>query len=376
MSGFDLHAHTHLLTVAGSRAYGIHRAGSDVDLKGFAIPPADHVLGILRSFQVEDRPEAMEVFLPTLTDEEREVSARTKLEGSVYGLRKLARLALDCNPHVLDVLFCREEEVRVATSIGRAFREAREKVLSQRARYSFGGYAVSQLKRIQTHRKWLLDPPTKRPERADFGLPERPAVPREHQLAAEAAVKKRLDRWTPDLSNLDPSEAIRLRELLVETFAEMRLTDDERYRRAGRSVGLSDNLVQILLQERAYKAARQHFEQYRTWKRRRNVERAGLEAEYGYDTKHGAHLVRLLTMALEVVETGRVHVWRGDRDADELLAIRGGAWSYDRLLGWTEEQDARLDAATRNTALPAKPDRSGVDALVVGWMTTALREAC
>ena len=57
-----------------------------------------------------------------------------------------------------------------------------------------------------------------------------------------------------------------------------------------------------------------------------------LEAAHGYDTKHGAHLVRLLRMGREIVETGSVHVWRGDRDADELLAIRAGAWSYDRLM--------------------------------------------
>lgn len=371
---FDLRAHTHLLTVAGSRAYGIHRPASDVDLKGFAIPPAAELLGLRKGFEVADAPEQMEAFRDLLSADELAACARTKLEGSVFELRKLARLALDCNPHVLDLLFCREEEVRLASPIGRAFRAERARVLSQRARYAFGGYAVSQLKRIQTHRRWLLEPPTRKPERADFDLPEVPEIPREQRLAAEAVVRKQLEHWEPDLSSLEPSEALRLRDLLVETFVEMRLTEDERYRLAARRSGLADGLVHQLLQERAYSSAMQQFKQYQTWKRRRNPERAALEEAHGYDTKHGAHLVRLLSMALEVVETGQVNVWRGDRDGEELLAIREGAWSYERLLDWTETQEARLDAATKTTALPAQPDREGMETLVVEWIATVLRE--
>ncbi|MCA9568498.1 MAG: nucleotidyltransferase domain-containing protein, partial [Myxococcales bacterium] len=257
----DLLASTHLLAVAGSRAYGMHRPGSDVDLKGLAIPPAPFVLGLGKGFEVEDTASAMDVFLPLLTDEEREVSRTTKLEGSVFELRKLLGLALDCNPHVLDVLFCRDEEVRLATPIGREIREARQLVLSQRARYTFGGYATSQLKRIQTHRRWLLDPPKARPARADFGLPDTPAIPRDHLLAAEAAVKKQLEVWEPDFSNLDPSEALRVRDLLATSIAELRLADEERYRRAARWVGLGDNLVGVMLNERAYKAAVSHHDQ-------------------------------------------------------------------------------------------------------------------
>jgi len=45
-----------------------------------------------------------------------------------------------------------------------------------------------------------------------------------------------------------------------------------------------------------------------------------LEAKFGFDTKHAMHLIRLLRMAREILETGVVHVKRPD--AEELSAIR------------------------------------------------------
>ena len=194
----DLRLHTHLLCVAGSRAYGLHTDASDVDLKGFAIPPIEDQLGIQLRFQQADSPSEMAIFAQDLTAEEQRVAQQTKLEGSVYRLRKFAKLALDCNPHVLDVLFCREAEVRICTPIGRALRDHRSGFLSRRALHSFSGYAAQQLKRIQTHRRWLLDPPTHAPTRAEYALPEQTILPKEQLAAAQAAVKKQLDSWELD----------------------------------------------------------------------------------------------------------------------------------------------------------------------------------
>lgn len=371
---FPLRAHTHLLTIAGSRAYGMHTAASDVDLKGMAIPPAAIVLGFTTDFAQADSPDEMEVFRADLTADEQQAAARTKLEGSVFALRKLVRLAADCNPHVLDVLFCRDEEVRLQTAIGAELRDLAPAFLSRRARFSFGGYAMSQLKRIETHRRWLLEPPAGPPSRTEFGLPEMPVVSKDDRAAAEAAISKQLERWTPDFSQVVPSVALELTQEWERVLTEMSLAAEGRYQAAARAIGLSDDLVGWMTRERAFKSATQHYRQYRTWQKRRNPARAALEARHGYDTKHAAHLVRLLTMALEIVETQQVHVWRGDRDADRLLAIRAGAWSYDDLMAWTAETTARLDEAMRTTALPEHPDRSLLDRRVIAWMRRTLTE--
>jgi predicted nucleotidyltransferase len=360
---FDLRAHTHLLVVAGSRAYGLHRPSSDVDVKGFAVPPAAWLHGFRRRFEQVDDPDGIAVFRDDLSADEQEVVDRTKLEGSVYGLAKFVRLAADANPHMLDALFCRDAEVRVITEVGQALRDARDAFLSQRCRDSFGGYAAAQLKRIRTHRRWLLTPPTEAPTRADFDLPEHSLMPREQLNAAHAAIRAQMDRWELDLDGLGKADARRLRDRIEAVLSEQVAAD--RFVLAARTIGLDDNFVQLMDRERRYRAARSEYNQHRRWMKERNADRAALEAAHGYDTKHAAHLVRLLRMALEIVRTGEVHVWRGDRDAEELQAIRAGAWSYDELEAWAEQATTTLKEEARSCPLPRRPDLDRLEALTV-----------
>ena len=53
-----------------------------------------------------------------------------------------------------------------------------------------------------------------------------------------------------------------------------------------------------------------HWDSYQTWKTHRNPARAELERQHGYDTKHAMHLIRLMRMGLEVLETGDLGVRR------------------------------------------------------------------
>jgi len=373
---FDLFAHTHLLVVAGSRAYGLHGPSSDVDLKGVAVPPLRTYLGVSRGFEQADSAAQMEVFRGLLGAQESEAAARTKLEGGVFSLQKFARLAGDCNPHVLDVLFCRDAEVRHCSEVGQALREGAERFLSRRARYSFGGYATAQLKRIRNHRAWLLDPPTQAPTRSEFGLPETSLIPKPQLAAAVAAIQKRVDSWEVDYTGVPPSTVVDLQARIATTLAEIGVGADERWSVAARWVGVDDNFIELMARERRYKRARTHWRQFNAWKRARNPERAALEEQHGYDTKHGAHLVRLLSMAVEMVESARVHVWRGDRDAELLRSIRAGAWPYDQLVDWAERTESRLNAALPHSPLPPKPDIEGLEGWVVQLTEQALGLGC
>jgi uncharacterized protein len=369
---FDLDAATVLLCVAGSRAYGIHTEHSDVDVKGVAIPPSRYFHGYLHTFAQADKAEQMAVFAPLLTASEREVVAREKLEGSVYNLVKFVRLAADCNPNILDILFCRDEEVRRVAPAGRRLREARGRFLSAKAKHTYSGYASAQLKRIRGHRQWLLDPPKAEPTRSEFGLPGHTLISSDQLAAAQAAVRKQVDRWEIDWGTLADSERIyvqgQITTHLGQVGAALGMTgDDATWLAAARIVGLNDNLIAVMQAERAYGAARRHWSQYHHWKRSRNPARAALEAAHGYDTKHAAHLVRLLRMCREILETGDVRVWRGDTDREELLAVRRGAWSYDELIAWSDAEEEALTALWKGgkLAVPKQVDRDGLDALVV-----------
>lgn len=92
-------------------------------------------------------------------------------------------------------------------------------------------------------------------------------------------------------------------------------------------------------------------------KRKRLVER------HGYDTKNAAHLIRLLRMASEFLRDGELTVVR--YDAPELLAIKHGEWSLEKVKVEAERLFRRAEDAYDRSTLPARPDMDRVSGLCV-----------
>lgn len=368
---FDLHERTILLTIAGSRAYGIHTEDSDVDVKGVAVPPREYYFGCQLAFDQADKASHMRVFEPLLNAVERSAVQRSKIEGTVYALRKFCKLAMDANPNILDVLFCRDDEVRMSTAAGERLRADRDLFISAKCKHTFSGYAFQQLNRIKLHRRWLMNPPDGEPKREDFGIFG--GMKPNQVKAALAAVNKVLDGWELDLSRLDKAERVQVMEGVGEYLSELSIGADEKWMAAGRTIGYSENFLVLLDRERQWKVAREDWKKYLDWRASRNPDRAVLEEKFGYDTKHAAHLFRLLKMAGEIMTTGQVNVWREDRD--EILAVRGGQWSYERLVEWAEQKDRELTEIyrSRSYSIPHDPDRNAIDRLCIELTEDALR---
>lgn len=358
-----LYDRTILLTLAGSHAYGTNTPSSDLDIKGVCIPPAVYREGFLHRFEQTEGAN-LGVFVKTLTSEEQSVVAQSKIDGTVYALAKFMGLAANCNPSMLDLLFCDGTSVRKITRLGQVLRDNRDMFLSKKAVGAFSGYAHQQLARIKTHRRWLLEPPKAPPERSDFGL--KPVGPgndlnTDQRLAAMALVQKKIDSWAIDFEDLSEASKIYIFEQIRNYLEDLTIGSSEKFMAAGRLIGFQENFLEILDKERKYKAAVDNWQSYQTWKSERNAARAELEAKYGFDTKHAMHLVRLMRMCREILAEGVVRVKRPD--AEELLAIRGGAWTYDQLMEWATRQDQELVEVARTTTLRKHADLKALDRL-------------
>ncbi len=89
----------------------------------------------------------------------------------------------------------------------------------------------------------------------------------------------------------------------------------------------------------------------------RGKKREELITRYGYDTKNAAHCLRLLRMCIETLKTGIVFVDRSDIDAAELLEVKRGGWTQDRVLKEAQKLEREAKDAYSTSKLPALPDR-------------------
>lgn len=306
---FDVHSRVIFLAKHGSHAYGLATPTSDVDIKGIAIEPKEYFFGFLHTFE---QHEAM-------------ANKGHPEDKVIYALRKFMRLAADCNPNIIEVLHVADSDILQIDEAGEALREIKDRFLSKKARFTFAGYAHAQLKRIKTHREWLLNPPKASPERKDFGLSDKREVSKS-DLGAYQSYQDHMRKMTEE-TTLEVSSV---------------LTD------------LPTNVIELLQKEKAYANAKLHWEQYLNWKKTRNPARAELEAKHGLDTKHAAHLIRLMRMCKEILVGKGVVVKRPDRE--ELLSIRNGAWSYDKIVESAELLELECEKLYETSPLPHKPD--------------------
>lgn len=336
------------VTLSGSHSYGTNIATSDVDYRGIAIPPKQYYLGI------NDRFEQAEQKDPDLT---------------IFDLRKYIELAANANPNVLELLYTDPKDQLLVTPIGQKLIDNRDIFLSQKAKHTFSGYAISQLKRLQSHRRWILNPPSAPPTRAEFGLPERTVIPKDQLQAATAAIRKRVDSWNWNaLDNLTPADRQAVQDEFTNKLIEITQwqfdeIEDRKWNSAAKSLGFDSNFILLLDRERQYTQRHNEWVSYLSWKENRNEVRAEMERKFGMDGKHASHLYRLLVMAKEILTEGKVIVKRPD--SAEILNIRNGGWSYERLVNWAEEQDKELSEIMKTSKLPKTPNRNKIDELCV-----------
>lgn len=172
---FKLEEHTIFLTLAGSQAHGTARQGSDVDVRGVCVAPLTVRVSLFKTFEQHEGelpPELAKQVIPRIKQHPTAAwGLGVKTECVICDVAKFLSLCAGANPNALEILFASEADWLVAAPAWRRLHDQRMQFLTRKVQQTFLGYAMAQLKKIKTHRSWLLNPPAKKPSREDFGLP-------------------------------------------------------------------------------------------------------------------------------------------------------------------------------------------------------------
>jgi len=237
---------------------------------------------------------------------------------SYLEIRKFLHLASQNNPNVIELLWVPDNMYLNATKEWEKIVENRHLFISTKAKFTFSGYAHSQFKRIKNHRGYLLNPPKKKPIPEDFGLTGR-SLMSDDDMGTYETVKE-----------------------VVEVVGDLR---------------------SLVTKSKAYKNAKREWDSYENWKKNRNPERAILEEKYGFDVKHAQNLYRLITEGEELLTTGNITFPRPD--AEFLLEIRNGKYSYDQMLAILENYDQKFEELYQSSKLQKSADVKKIDELCI-----------
>lgn len=324
--------------LAGSHAYGMSTPESDVDYRGIFFAP--------------------EISVRTPFFPMKEVSDATEEDTKYHELTHFMKLVLDCNPNIIETLWVDEDVIEVSSPAYELLRANREQLLSKKAAFTFTGYAFAQLKRIKGHNKWINNPqPEAAPRQIDYiSLVQNFTESKVFKLDFEQFK----DGWIlfhfgGDIYGMYEREGFTSynNDFTINPFKEEQAVNNPFVDETGQFRKHPKYIVKFNREH--YKQDKETWKNYWGWKNNRNEKRSVLEEQFGYDTKHAAHLVRLLRMGNEILEHGQVIVKRPD--ADVLLEIRKGAWSYDSIVGYAEQLDKNIrEVLYKTSPLRHSPD--------------------
>ncbi len=322
---------------SGSLAYGTNLPTSDVDIRGIFCAEPKYT-----------RTPFYKIGEQVLKEEE---------DGKLYEVNKFMSLFVEMNPNIIELMFVDESDILETSDAYDYLRTVAPDLLSSKVAHSFSGYAMSQLKRIRGHDKWINNPQAEEPPKAKDFLRLVHSYMEDQVLNHEDFMRKieRMNEFCMLLPYGDNTYAV------IENFNSPGIFNADGSLRKIEYSSVSDTekkrvpifIVKYLAED--HRQAKEKHKNYWNWKANRNEARHELEVNFGYDTKHAMHLVRLMRMAEEILTEGKVIVKRPD--AEELLNIRGGKWSLNELLKWAEEKDEyiRKDLYLK-TSLPKYTD--------------------
>ena len=299
-----------LLGLGGSHAYGTNVEGSDVDIRGVALNTKAEILGSANFEQV--------------------VNETT--DTTIYSIKKIISLLSSCNPNTIELLGLKPEHYLYMSPIGQELLNNKKLFLSKRAKYSFGGYAFAQLRRLDNKAARTIA-----------------QAEREQHILNSITTATYV--WPDKYGCFKVGEGVKL---YLDT-SEQEDMDKE--------IFMDINLTHYPLRD--YKSM---------WSDMKNIvsdydkieHRNQNAIEHGKLGKHMMHLVRLYLMCIDILEKEEINTYRGN-DIPFLLDIRNGKFldkdsqPLPEFYEMVSEYEKRLEYAAENTSLPEKPNYAAIN---------------
>jgi hypothetical protein len=316
--------------ISGSNAYGLATPESDVDIKGVFILPEEDFYGLN--------------YVDQVSNETNDIV--------YYELRRFVELLSKSNPNILELLYSPEDTIQIKHPLIDLLRS--QNFLSKQCKDSFGGYAMTQVRKAKGLNKKILNPVDKKRKGVlDFCYVsyEQGSIPILEYLDAHGMIQEKCG-----LAKIPHMHEIYGLYYDDPTFQGV-VRNEDANDVALSSIPKEKELVTVMsFNKSGYSKHCKEYKEYWDWVEKRNDNRYANTVTHGknYDAKNMMHTIRLLKMCEEIGLEGKLNVRRTDREY--LLKVKAGEFDYDELLKTAELKIKEIENIYSFSDLPLIPD--------------------
>ena len=298
-----------LLGLGGSHAYGMDKGSSDVDIRGIALNSKKEIL----------------------LGKDFEDVVNRDTDTTVYSFNKMIELLKSNNPNTCEILGLEDWQYLYLHPIGQELIDNRKMFLSKICIQSFGGYANSQLRRLENKAARLTSQEKNEIHIYKSICNATHEFRRRYYPYNDGDVKLYVDESDRDDYETEIYMDIDLKHYPLRDWC-----------------GMWNEMKTIVTSYKKFG--------------KRN-EKAISHDKLG---KHSAHLVRLFMMAIDILEKEEIITYRRD-EHDLLMSIRNGEWLDENrqpILAFYDlvnDYEKRFEYAKKNTSLPDVPDYKRIE---------------
>jgi hypothetical protein len=328
--------------LSGSKAYGLDTPQSDTDIKGIYYMPKEMFFGLK--------------YIPQISNDSN--------DEVYYEIGRFIELLIKNNPNIVEILATPEECILYKRPIMNKL--TINMILSKLCKDTFGGYALTQIRKATGLNKKILNPmPKRRKKVLDFCF----------VTVNYSSVKVKSWLTKNDVSQVNCGLAkIPNTKNLYALFHDAEKKFNYKgiaNKEIANEVSVSSippgekEIAYLFFNQDSYSSYCKEHNEYWEWVEKRNEVRYTLNKSHGkdYDAKNMMHTIRLLQVALEIVCDGKLTVKRKNRD--ELLSIKRGEFEYHEVLKMAEDLMLQIEKETTKSKLQEKPDAKRIESLLV-----------